>query len=395
MYNISTLLKKHRLYDDFVKVKSKLVERQFVCWIAGGAVRDFCLGREVHEFDLVTDATTENLKLLFPDAVLVGESFGVLKLPLSKGEFFDLTSFRQESDYFDGRRPSRVSTATPVKDSERRDFTINSLFWDDVRQVIIDYRGGQLDLLNRKLACVGIAETRFTEDYLRLLRLVRFAAQLNFEIAEESLMAARKHILKIRKVSGERIWAELKKMQNGSTWNSGLQQNLFRSMLEEVFGTQQVSSDPVPESTESLLLNIFLLNPETDFSEVLKSRLRISNQELSIYKMIFFIMKNFAMLSEERLALEVEKSSLCSEQFKLLVKAGLIPESVGQKLSAILNAHPVPLVTAREILDLIPSRCISDELKLIRLGQFNYVYRTKGEVLDYLKKKYAYKLENT
>lgn len=395
MYNISTLLKKHRLYDDFVKVKSKLVEWQFVCWIAGGAVRDFCLGREVHEFDLVTDATTENLKLLFPDAVLVGESFGVLKLPLSKGEFFDLTSFRQESDYFDGRRPSHLSTATPVKDSERRDFTINSLFWDDVRQVIIDYRGGQLDLVNRKLACVGIAETRFTEDYLRLLRLVRFAAQLNFEIAEESLMAARKHILKIRKVSGERIWAELKKMQDGSTWNVGLQQKLFRSMLEEVFETQQVSLDPVPESTESLLLNIFLLNPETDFSEVLKSRLRISNQELSIYKMIFFIMKNFTMLSEEQLALEVEKSSLCNEQFKLLVKAGLIPESVGQKLSAILNAHPIPLVTAREILDLIPSRCISDELKLIRLGQFNYVYRTKGEVVDYLKKKYAYKLENT
>ena len=105
---MSIALKNHRLYPEFVKVRERLHAHQFVCWIAGGAVRDFLIGREVSDFDLVTDASTEVLIELFPDAVMVGIAFGVLKIPVGDGDFFDLATFREESDYLDGRRPSQV-----------------------------------------------------------------------------------------------------------------------------------------------------------------------------------------------------------------------------------------------------------------------------------------------
>lgn len=395
MYNIASKVKKHRFYSDFQKVKSRLAAYQYVCWIAGGAVRDFCLNREVYEFDLVTDATTEVLKILFPEAILVGESYGVLKIPLPCGEFFDLTTFRQESDYLDGRRPSHVSAATPVKDSERRDFTINSLFWDDVRNVVIDYRGGLFDLYRKKLTCVGDSEARFSEDYLRIVRLVRFSAQLGFEIDEKTNEAALKYKSKINQVSGERIWAELKKISSAASWNFVFRQKLFLALLEEILGVKEINLKDIPDAGVSIFLIIYLIDPGRDFSDVLRKRLKISNQELTVYHSIFFLMSSLNKLSVEELAFEVEKNPHYAEQMRYLVDAGMISESMDQHIKNILNSNPEPLITAKEMLNLMPSRHISEELKYIRIGQFNKTYTAKIDAVEYLKKKYADKRENT
>ncbi len=395
MYNIASKVKKHRLYGDFQKVKSRLAAHQFVCWIAGGAVRDFCLGREVIEFDLVTDASTEILKKLFPEALLVGESFGVLKIPLANKEYFDLTTFRQESDYFDGRRPSHVSSATPVKDSERRDFTINSLFWDDVRDIIVDYRGGLFDLAAKKLVCVGNPDIRFSEDYLRIIRLVRFSAQLKFEIESKTKEAAAKYISKTGQVSGERIWSELKKINEVGTWNFALREDLFLAVLEEIFEIREINIKTIPDAATNIFLMIYLLEPSRDFTEIFKRRLRVSNLELAEYNSIQFLVKSSDNLSVEELAYEVEKNPLYAQQLANLVKSGIISDNVDQRIRNILKLNCEPLVTTRELLDLIPNRHISEELKLIRIGQFKKSYRTKREVFDYLKKKYAEKPENT
>lgn len=385
----------HRLYGDFQKVKSRLAAYQFVCWIAGGAVRDFCLNREVNEFDLVTDATTEVLKRLFPEALLVGESFGVLKIPLPNKEFMDLATFRQESDYLDGRRPSQVSAATPFKDSERRDFTINSFFWDDVRGVIIDYRGGLFDLFRKKITCVGDPEVRFSEDYLRIIRLLRFSAQLNFEIDESTNKAALRNKNKINKVSGERIWSELKKIDNAGAWGFVLNQSLFLALLEEIFSTKEISLINIPEVGADIFLIICLLNPKIDFSDVLKVRLRISNHELVKYKSIRFLVNNSDKLSVEEMAYEIENSLQYAEELKYLVDVGVISELFYEKVKSILHLNEEPLVTATEILDLLPKRAISEELKFLRITQFKNTYRTKGEAIEYLKKKYANTSKNT
>lgn len=395
MYNIASSLKKHRLYNDFTEVRYRLARHQFVCWIAGGAVRDFCLNREVSEFDLVTDATTETLKTLFPEALLVGESFGVLKIPLSGGDFFDLTTFRQESDYFDGRRPSHVAAATPVKDSERRDFTINSLFWDSVRDVIIDYRGGLADLSLKRLICVGDPEVRFTEDYLRIIRLVRFAAQLNFEIDEATNVAAIRHCAEIANVSGERIWAELKKVSTPAAWNFIIDHRLFGMILQQIFGAQEIKLKQVPDAVTNFFVILYLLNPDVDLSEVLKERLRISNSELSEYKMIRFLMTSIDKMAVEEVAFEREKSPLFTWAMDILIESGLLSSELATKVGTLLKLYPVPLVTPKEVLDLMPNRYIKEEMKFLRISQFKKSCTTKDEAVAYLKKKYADKPGNT
>ena len=393
MYTISSSLKKHRLYVDFLKVKSRLARYQFVCWIAGGAVRDFCLGREVNEFDLVTDATTEVLKGLFPEALLVGESFGVLKIPLENNEFFDLTTFRQESDYLDGRRPSQVSAATPFKDAERRDFTINAFFWDDVQNIIIDYKGGLFDLTSRKLMCVGDAEVRFSEDYLRIMRLVRFAIQLKFEIESKTLAAAYKFRSKIKQISGERIWTELIKIEKASAWDFAFKQDLFLILLEEIFETKPVVlTNKVPEQA-SLFLIIYLLNPEIDFSDILKKRLKVSNREIKNYHSIQFIMKHLDKLSAEQWAYEVEKSPHYVDDMNMLIDVGMVPKVLSESIKNTLNLFSEPLIAASELVGLIPNKHISDELKYLRIHQFRKIYKTKVDAISYLKLKYGNNVE--
>ncbi len=372
-----------------------MARHQFVCWIAGGAVRDFCLNREVSELDLVTDATTDTLKSLFPEALLVGESFGVLKIPLADGEYFDLTTFRQESDYYDGRRPSHVSAATPVKDSERRDFTINSLFWDSVREVIIDYRGGLADLSLKRLICVGDPEVRFAEDFLRIIRLVRFAAQLNFEIDEATNAAAIRHCAAIDNVSGERIWAELKKITTPLAWNFIIERRLFGLIMRQIFGTPEIKLKKVPEAVKNSFVILYLLSPEIDLSEILKERLRISNQELAEYKMIRFLMTSLDRMIVEEVAYEREKSPLFARLMDVLIDSGLLAVQLGKEVENLLKLHPTPLITPKEVLDLMPSRYIKEEMKFLRVCQFKKSCTTKDEAVEYLKKKYADKPANT
>lgn len=395
MYNIALSLKKHRLYSDFQVVKERLAAHQFVCWLAGGAVRDFCLNREVDEFDLVTDANTENLKKIFPEALLVGENFGVLKIPLASGDIFDLTTFREESDYVDGRRPSHVSAATPLKDSERRDFTVNSLFWNDVSMEILDYRGGLFDLSRSQLICVGDPEVRFSEDYLRIMRLVRFSAQLRFDIDKATDAAAIKYCSKISKVSGERIWVELKKIERAKGWNFVFQQKLFRLLLQEIFSSVEIKLQELPELVENIFVIFYLLNPGFDLTDLLKTRLKLSNQELVEYTAIRFLMVQIQNFSVEELTYEIEKWPLCMRQMSMLVQSGLMDKTIEQSVKNILSSYPEPLIAPKEMLDLMPHRYISEEMRFLRVSQFKSNYRTKGEVVEYLKKKYAVKRENT
>lgn len=395
--NIALNIRGHRLYADFSKVKARLAQHQFVCWIAGGAVRDFCLAQEVNEFDLVTDATTETLKALFPEAILVGESFGVLKIPILKSqlenEFFDLATFRQESDYLDGRRPSKVTAATPVKDSERRDFTINAMFWDDVQSQVIDYQGGLFDLSRKHLVCVGDPTIRFTEDYLRIIRLVRFAAVLNFEIEPKTNQAALTYRTKINQISGERIWSELLKINKSKAFKFAFKQELFLELLKEFFDTKEITAPHVQTNVTNIMLLIYLLNPNIDFSEILKRRLKVSNQELEVYNSIRLIMVAVVKMSAAELAFEVEKNPNYTKLVEMLVEVQLIPEVVDQSIKKILSLNSKTLVTAKDLAQLIPNRYISEELKYLRISQFNGTYKTTDQALDYLNKKYALKNE--
>jgi len=175
---------------------------------AGGAVRDRLLGRTPKDVDVVTSATPEQVIALFPRTKTVGKSFGVV-LVESEGHWFEVATFRREREYADGRRPSVVEYGTEAEDAARRDFTINGLFYDPARDDVLDYVGGRADLAAGVIRAIGDPDERFAEDHLRLLRAVRFAAQLEFTIEPRTHAAIRAHAAALARISAERVQQEL------------------------------------------------------------------------------------------------------------------------------------------------------------------------------------------
>lgn len=393
MHDIATSVKNHRLYAGFEVIQKRLAEHQFVCWIAGGAVRDLILGREVSEFDLVTDASTEILKVLFPKAVLVGESFGVLKVPTGPdGELYDLATFREESDYIDGRRPSKVSSSTPVYDARRRDLTVNALYWDDVMGVVRDYVGGQFELKAGVLKTVGNPITRFEEDYLRILRLARFSAQLGFGIEPATGQAAKARIGSLQRISGERIWSELQKIEKHHVWPAALRSPLLVSILESVLGAPVEAArlrdlkNGQMLSTEAVLV---VTVPAPDLSSVLRERLKVSKNTLDNYQKLKLLLAQVGSKPHFEIFYDLEKSEKLREAWNQLVDLGLIDEKLDKELQKVLKAHPLSLISASEIMNLVPAQRIGSVLRAIRLKQWNEEISSLDQALDYVKKNYA------
>lgn len=178
---------------------------------AGGCVRDMLRGVEPHDYDIATDATPEQVQALFRRTMAIGAHFGVINV-LEDGVDFQVASFRSDGAYIDGRHPESVRFSTPEEDALRRDFTVNGLFFDPLQQELIDYVGGRQDLEARVLRAIGDPADRFREDRLRMLRAVRFATVLGFEIEPATWQAVIDHAPAIHEVSAERIREELVKI---------------------------------------------------------------------------------------------------------------------------------------------------------------------------------------
>jgi putative nucleotidyltransferase with HDIG domain len=179
-------------------------------WV-GGCVRDFLLRREPDDFDIATDARPEQVETLFKKTIPVGKKFGVMVVVEGRQQF-QVATFRAESDYQDGRRPEKVVFASAEADALRRDFTVNGLFYDPLTEKIHDWIGGENDLRSKIIRTIGAPEERFAEDHLRLLRAVRFAAQLDFQIEPKTFAAVKSLAPKIKLISAERVRDELIKL---------------------------------------------------------------------------------------------------------------------------------------------------------------------------------------
>jgi len=200
-----------RALDISKEIVGRLQRHGHAAFWVGGCVRDFLLGREPVDFDIATSAKPDEIERLFQKTAPVGRQFGVM-LVIEHEQTFEVATFRSESDYEDGRRPSKVEFSNAEADARRRDFTVNGLFYDPVAERLHDWVGGENDLKTKRLRTIGPAEERFAEDRLRLLRAVRLAAQLNFTIEDETFRAVQAHASEISRVSVERIRDELLKL---------------------------------------------------------------------------------------------------------------------------------------------------------------------------------------
>ncbi len=204
------------------RIVEKLRLHGHEAYFAGGWVRDFLLGRKPQDIDIATSALPEEVIGLFPRAILIGAAFGVAQVR-TYGRSFDVATFRSEGPYADGRHPSTVSFTVARQDAERRDFTINGLFYDPIGGTVIDYVGGEADLGKGIVRTIGEPHARFREDKLRMLRAVRFSCNLGFTIAAETRDAVLELAPGILQVSWERIRDELVKILTGPAPGRGLE----------------------------------------------------------------------------------------------------------------------------------------------------------------------------
>jgi putative nucleotidyltransferase with HDIG domain len=193
------------------EIARRLQTAGFAAFWVGGCVRDFLLGRVPQDFDIATDAKPEQVEKLFHKTIPVGRKFGVI-IVVEHGQQFQVATFRAEAEYRDGRRPEKVVFANAEADASRRDFTVNGLFFDPLTEKIHDWVGGEKDLRAKIIRTIGAPEERFGEDHLRMLRAVRFAARLNFEIEPQTFAAIQSLASKISLISAERVRDELIKL---------------------------------------------------------------------------------------------------------------------------------------------------------------------------------------
>lgn len=190
---------------------NKLMQSGFEAYAVGGCVRDCILSRTPKDWDITTSARPEQVKALFKHTIDTGIQHGTVTVMLEQ-EGFEVTTYRIDGEYEDARHPKEVLfTSNLLEDLKRRDFTINAMAYND-QAGLVDAFDGVKDLKKGVIRCVGTAEDRFTEDALRMLRAVRFAAQLGFSIEEETEQAIVKLAQNIGKVSAERIQVELVKL---------------------------------------------------------------------------------------------------------------------------------------------------------------------------------------
>jgi tRNA nucleotidyltransferase/poly(A) polymerase len=197
------------------EVVRRLRQAGFEAYWAGGCVRDQLLGRTPKDYDVATDATPEQIRGLFGHrrTLAIGAAFGVITVigPRKAGQV-EVTTFREDAAYSDGRHPDQVTFSSAKADASRRDFTINGLFYDPMGQRVIDYVGGQEDLARGIIRAIGDPRRRLAEDKLRMLRAVRFSATFGFPLEADTLAAVGQMAAEIIVVSPERIAMEMRRM---------------------------------------------------------------------------------------------------------------------------------------------------------------------------------------
>src|SRR5512142_169173 len=197
-----------------VDVLRRLGEAGHRSWIVGGAVRDLLLHRprEAADFDVATPATPQEVTALFPKVIPTGVEHGTVTV-VSAGLAIEVTTFRGEGAYLDGRRPESVTFHTDLEaDLARRDFTMNALAFDPIGLEFRDPFGGRADMRRRLVRAVGDPAARFGEDGLRPMRAVRFAAQLGYGLHRATRGAIPGALPVVRKVSVERMSEELQRL---------------------------------------------------------------------------------------------------------------------------------------------------------------------------------------
>lgn len=353
-----------------IQIIRKLRKSGFEALLAGGCVRDMLCGNKPKDYDVVTSAKPAEVCRLFRRTIKVGAKFGVI-IVLVDSHQVEVATFRAETGYSDGRRPDKVSFTSAKEDALRRDFTINGMFYDPLKKEVIDYVGGRGDLKKKTIRTIGKPAERFSEDYLRMLRAVRFSAQLDFKVEKNTLNAVKRYSANIVKISGERIAMELESLLAAFERKKGVKLLIETGLAKKIFPVFKSKSKTqfagkvfefLPKQiTFELAIAAFFAGCDTN--SVMKNLeiLKLSRNQLKYIK--FLLEKRDYLLGDLSLAqLKMIISEPYFEDLYLLQKA--IQKAEGKSLLALSavrkrakalagkELRPKPLLNGYEIIQL-------------------------------------------
>ena len=380
----------------------------FRALFAGGCVRDRLLGRTPKDYDVATNATPECVLRLFPRARAVGAKFGVVLVHRFRFDI-EVATFRSDGEYTDGRHPNQVTFGTEVADAQRRDFTINGLFFDPIDEKVIDHVGGRADLAARVLRTIGDPEQRFREDHLRMLRAVRFAAELDFEIDAATFAAMRHRADQLRTISPERVWMELTRIlaspRRGRGWKLLVDSELRRHLSPEWPGdadgdeTALRRLDRLPHEERPAALGLAAAITDVSPREIAARcrLLRLSNAETDVVE---WLVRSLSLIRDpDRLELADLKLLLRNEAWSQLVEllaADLGARNLEQTPVEVLVARARkippdaiasrPLLTGDELMHVgfQPGSVLGELLRGLTRAQLNEEIRTKQEAWEWI-----------
>jgi poly(A) polymerase len=354
-----------------VEIVRTLTAAGHVALLAGGCVRDLLLGQPPSDFDVATDARPERICTHFRTTRKVGVAFGVV-LVHCRRRWVEVATFRTDGPYADGRRPMHVTFTDAQHDALRRDFTVNGMFLDPLAGLIHDYVGGRDDLAARRIRAIGDAAARFEEDHLRLLRTVRFAARLDFEIEPATLAAVRGMAGRLAAVAPERIREELEKMLAHPSRrravvlmrDCGLLEHLWRGAHwpADSLDAALPLLDRVPSAASfELAMAILLLRRDPAQVSSTARRLTLSNEQRGT---IAWLVANHASLDDpdaptlaelKRLLAHpafVKLRTLAEARYALRPNGAAIGRRLAARIDAIPpdNVAPPPLVTGEDLI---------------------------------------------
>ncbi len=386
-----------------IKIVKCLRRNGYQALLAGGCVRDMLLSRVANDYDVATNAAPQEVTKLFRRTLKVGAKFGVV-IVLLEDRQVEVATFRTETGYADGRHPTAVKFADACEDAGRRDFTINGMFYDPIEQKVIDYVGGQADLKKQIVRTIGKAEQRFGEDFLRMLRAVRFATQLGFTIEPKTYSAICAGANNITKISGERIAMELEailvspnRSQGASLlFETGLAEAIFPGFTAEEakFGIK-VLVQLRKKVDFALALVSFFAGCETEFALEKCKVLKLSR---NLSKQMKFLLSNRGRLLDEQMSLAQLKMILAEPYFwDLYELQRAILEAAAESLSPLtklnrtimalrgIELKPKPLLDGHELIRLgaVPGPLLGQLAQEMYIAQLEGFLQTKSQARNW------------
>ena len=362
------------------------------------------LGRPCADYDVATDATPEQVADLFDRVLLIGAQFGVAMV-LRKGRSVEVATFRTDLSYSDGRRPDGVRFVSARQDALRRDFTINGMFYDPLDEQVIDYVGGRADLARGVIRTIGCPEERFAEDYLRMLRAVRFAVRLDFRMDPATADAIRARAPNISTVSGERICDELTRMLSSASAGKALaslgELGLAQVVLGDLFAderlwTRAVSRVAAVAARQDVVLTLAAMLCELGGGAIgrLTRRWGTANQ---LRDALWFLARGLALWkTAAELPLCEFKRLMANENFPRLVAlwefqeqaatgAAALSQRAGERAAGIdaEQVSPPPLVTGDDLraMGMQQGAKLGRVLRTLYDAQLDEMILTRGDAL--------------